>query len=166
MNSPFLWLLSPGRQKKLRINLSYKIPTWNQILPLTEMLQIQNVWDTLSLRKQFLEAELNVREFLGIQGITTRPPPPTWQKCCPIALAQYSNISMGKQYFCRDKVKFVIYVSWKGEEGLQDYSRLVNLNNTLMKGAQSKLFFQGLNKISWARAAWITQCLINIFFTK
>ena len=70
MNSPFLWLLSPGRQKKLRINLySYKIPTWNQILPLTEMLQIQNVWDTLSVRKQFLEAELNVREFLGIQGI-------------------------------------------------------------------------------------------------
>ena len=33
------------------------------------MLQIQNVWDTLSLGKQFLEAELNVRESLGIQGI-------------------------------------------------------------------------------------------------
>ena len=32
---------------------------------------MQNVWDTLSLRKQFLE--LNVREFLGIQEII--PPP-------------------------------------------------------------------------------------------
>ena len=34
---------------------------------------MQNVWDTLSLRKQFLEAELNVREFLGIQGIIHPP---------------------------------------------------------------------------------------------
>ena len=39
---------------------------------------MQNVWDTLSLRKQFLEAELNLREFLGLQGIIHCPPlPPT-----------------------------------------------------------------------------------------
>ena len=78
---------------------------------------MQNVWDTLSLRKHFLE--LNVREFLGIQGIIPSPPP---------------NTSMGKQYFCQDKVKFPIYVSSKGEVGLQDYSRLVTLNKTLTKG--------------------------------
>ena len=43
------------------------------------MLQMQNVWDTLSLRKHFLE--LNVREFLGIQGIIPpRPPHPPQDK--------------------------------------------------------------------------------------
>ena len=58
---------------------------------------MQNVWDTLSLRKHFLE--LNVREFLRIQEIIPSPPPTRMTKVLSNSLGPVEQQIDGQTIF-------------------------------------------------------------------